>query len=421
MGTAEDPAGQGAADRRTGSRWRAAASATLIVLGLVLGSVSVVTTYARNMLTDTDQFVATFAPLAADPAVQSVLIRATNDVIDEQVDIRGLTSDLFDGLRSLGLPPRASAALGLLEAPAAQGAQNLVRGMVENVITSPTFSDVFRQALAVSHAQAIAALRGDQDSAIVAGPGGALRLQLGPILDVVRTRLLDQGVTFAQAIPTTDRSIVLVQSASIGTAVTAYALLDGVGAWLPWVALALLILGALVARRRRGTTLAAAVSTVVIMGALLAAVGIGRAFGVGALASGGSVITPGAAGVVFDRVTEPLTQRLCAIALLAVIVAVVAWAVGSSRSARAVRGIGSRTLSAVRPGGADAELEPSTLGRVGAAIDRGRTGILAAIALVAAAVVLFAGPLTVPLVLWTLLGAVIAVLAVEVLRRPVRG
>ncbi|MBS1907756.1 MAG: hypothetical protein JST33_14595 [Actinobacteria bacterium] len=230
-----------------GSAWRGVGAATLIVLRLVLGSVSAVTSYTNALLTDTDQFVATFAPLAADPAVQAVLVQATNDVIDKQVDIPALTADVFDGLRALDMPPKASAALSLLEAPVAQGAKDLVRGMVQNVITSPTFSEVWKHALLVSYEQALTVLRGSPDAAVVAGTDGALRLQLGPVLDGIRTRLLAQGVTFAQAIPTTDQTIVLVRSDSIGTVVAAYGIVTTVSAWLPWVALALLIAGVLLA------------------------------------------------------------------------------------------------------------------------------------------------------------------------------
>ncbi len=418
----ENEALRSSAERRSGAWWRSAGSAILIVLGLVLGSVSAVTGYVNALLTDTDQFVATFAPLAADPAVQTVLVNATNQVIDRQVDIPALTSDVFDGLRALDMPPKASAALGLLEAPVAQGAQNLVHGMVQNVITSPTFADVWKQALSVSHTQALAVLQGAPDAALAAGSDGGLRLQLGPILDGVRTRLLAEGVTFAQAIPTTDQTIVLVHNASLGKTVAVYGLVVTVSTWLPWIALALLLAGVLVARQRRRTVLAAGVAATVIMVLMLAAIAVGRAVGIGALASGGSVITPAAAGSVFDQITAPLTQRILALGLLALVVALVAWVIGTSRSARAVRRAGDRVADAVRPGAprTSADVEPSGPARLGDWIDRSHRWILVVVALVAAAVVLLVHPLTAWLVLWVLLGALLVLVAAELLRRPVR-
>lgn len=331
-----------------GSRWRAPASAILIVLGLILGSLSTVSSYARDLLTDTNQFVATLAPLATDPAVQAVLVQATNEVIDRNVDIPALTADVFDGLRSLDLPPRASAALGLLQTPVTLGAQNLVRSMVENVITSPAFAQVWAQTLRVSHAQALSALRGDADAAVVAGADGTLRLQLGPILEAVRTRLLDQGITFARAVPTTGVSIVLAESAAMGRAVVAYGVVVTVAAWLPWVALLLLLAGVLVARRQRRALVATATAAVVGMGVLLAAIGIARAVGVGALAAHGTVITPAAAGSVFEQLTAPLTQRILVLGLIAAVIAVCGWIFGAAWFAPGVRAIRDRIATGLR-------------------------------------------------------------------------
>ena len=201
---AEGP--QSGGSRTGGSRWRSVGSATLIVLGLVLGSVSAVTSYTNALLTDTDQFVATFAPLAADPAVQAVLVQATNDVIDKQVDIPALTADVFDGLRALDMPPKASAALSLLQAPVAQGAKNLVHGMVQNVITSPTFAEVWEQALRVSHEQALTIAgqisRGDQGA-----HGGHGRTNVLGFSNRARLRELEaSGVTRRSGRAATDLS-----------------------------------------------------------------------------------------------------------------------------------------------------------------------------------------------------------------------
>ena len=216
-----------------------------------------------------------------------------------------------------------------------------------------------------------------------------------------------------------DQTIVLVRSDSIGTVVAAYGIVTTVSAWLPWVALALLIAGVLVARQRRRTILNAGVATVVIMAVLLAVIGIGRAVGIGILASTGSLVTPAAAGSVFDQVTQPLTQRVLALGMLALVFAIVAWFIGTSRSAHAARRAGDRVASAVRPRGADTG-EESSFARFGSGIDRWHRWILVVVALAAAAVVLLVQPLTAWLVLWTALAALLVVIAIELLRRPAR-
>ena len=115
----------------------------LVVVALLLAPVAVITAWARIQLVDTDQFVATFAPLAEEPAVQAYIGDQVTAAIEEQVDIPALTSDLFDGIKQLDLPPRAEHALGLLEAPATQGLQSLVSGIVDRIVESPAFADIW--------------------------------------------------------------------------------------------------------------------------------------------------------------------------------------------------------------------------------------------------------------------------------------
>jgi hypothetical protein len=53
------------------SRWWTALAATLIVIGCLLAPLAVIGGWGKATLTDTDAFVATYAPLANDPVVQS--------------------------------------------------------------------------------------------------------------------------------------------------------------------------------------------------------------------------------------------------------------------------------------------------------------------------------------------------------------
>ncbi len=139
------------------------AAVVLVVVALLLAPVAVISAWARIQLVDTDQFVATFAPLAEEPAVQSYIGDQVTAAIEEQVDIPTLTSDLFDGIKQLDLPPRAEQALGLLEAPATQGLQSLVSGIVDRLVESPAFAEIWRAALTRSHQAFVAAVQGDPE------------------------------------------------------------------------------------------------------------------------------------------------------------------------------------------------------------------------------------------------------------------
>ena len=83
--------GYGTQKRRRGWGWTLLATA-LIVIGAVLAPVATVASWARVQLTDTNSFVAAYAPLANDPAVQKFVTDATVEVIQQNVDIPGLSA-----------------------------------------------------------------------------------------------------------------------------------------------------------------------------------------------------------------------------------------------------------------------------------------------------------------------------------------
>ncbi|BDZ55595.1 hypothetical protein GCM10025870_26680 [Agromyces marinus] len=394
-------------------RWRTVVASLLVILGLLLAPVAVVSAWARAELVDTDRFVATFGPLAEDPDVQAFVADQVTTVIEEQVDIPQLTSDVFDGIRALDLPPRAEDALGLLEAPAAQGLSSLVGSTVDRVIASDAFAAVWRQALTVSHQQLTAALQGDPEAALEIGGDGTLSVQLGPIVEAVKQRLLDQGVGFASAIPAVDLSVQVVQADSLVLVQTIYALAVAVGAWLPWVVLVLLAAGVLVAKRRSVALAWTGAGLAAIMLLTLAGFGTGRLFFVGTVSP--SIMTAGAAEALFSGLTQLMVSTIGALAILAVAVAVIAWMSGSSAPAQRVRGFADAGFGTVRRNAAGHGI---STGRFGEQLDRWRVAAYVGIAVAASLVLLASRPLTGSTVIWTVVLALLAVLLVQLLRRP---
>ena len=394
-------------------RGRTAAAVVLVVIGLLLAPVAVVSAWARLQLVDTDRFVSTFAPLAEDPAVQAYIGDQVTVAIEEQVDIPSLTADLFDGIRSLDLPPRAQDALGLLEAPATQGLQSLVSGVVDRVVESPAFADVWATALRASHRQFVAAVQGDPDAALAIGGDGSISVQLGPVIAAVKERLEQQGVGFASAIPVVERSIVVAQNDAFVLVQTVYTLAVAAGTWLPWICLLLLIAGVLLARRRAAALVWTAGGLALSMLILASGIGIGRAFFLGAVSP--SIMPADAAGALYDELVELMLSTILAILVLALFVAVIAWFSGPWRPARAVRGFADSGFSSVRR---SAAAHGVTTGSFGVALDRWRMPVYVAIAVIASVVVLLNRPVTIPGVVWTVVVALLAVLVVELLRRP---
>jgi hypothetical protein len=95
--------------KSAGRSWIAA---MLIIIAMVMTPTAIVTHWAANQVTNTEQFVETLSPLASNPEVQKVIIDEVTGLIDDNVDIKGVTESLFTGLaQSLNLPPDASKAL----------------------------------------------------------------------------------------------------------------------------------------------------------------------------------------------------------------------------------------------------------------------------------------------------------------------
>lgn len=394
-------------------RWRAVLAVVLIAFGVLLAPVAVVSQWTKTVVTDTDTFVATVAPLADDPAFQAFLVTEIVGVVEEQVDIEALATDLFDGLASLDLPPRAQDALKLLEAPAVEGVRSLIRTAAERVVASDAFANVWEEALRLSQTQIIAALEGDTSSALVITDTGEVGIQLGPIIAEVKKQLVDQGFGLAANIPEIDRTIPIAQSDALVQARTAYQLLNLAGTWLPWVSLVLIAAGVLVARRRSLALIWAGVTLGLSMALLAAGVSVGRFFFINALSP--DYLPSDLAGTVYDSLVPLVYASALSVGLAAVTVAVVAYLAGPFRGAIAVRRLvtdGARHLRASAAGSG------VTTGRTGVWLYRARRFIRAAVGIGAAAVALFWRPLTPPVIIWTAVLALIVVLLLELLQRP---
>ncbi|WP_157427393.1 hypothetical protein [Agromyces salentinus] len=406
-------AGPGREAKRSSGRARVAVATILVLIGAILTPVAVLGGWAKNQLVDTDTFVATFAPIAEDPDVQAYVADEATTAILDAADIEGLTSSVFDGIAELGLPPRAEQALQLLEGPATQGIQTLIGQIVNRLVTSEAFSEIFEQALRTTHTQTIKALQGDPDAALEITESGEIGIQLGPIVEAVKQRLVDQGVGFASAIPEIDRTIVVAKSEAMTTVQLVYQLAVSAGTWLPWVALLFLIAGILVAPRRR-TAIVWTASTLAVMMAILASgFGIGRLYFIGSVSPG--IVPTGAAEVIYDQIIERMFATTVALIVFAVAVALITWLSGPGPLPVRLRGFADAGFGSVRRAAAARGL---TTGRFGAWLGRQRSAVATVIMLGAVAVILFVRPISTGLVVWTIVIALLLIVVVELLQRP---
>lgn len=337
-------AGVGTPDR--GSRWRATASGVLIALACVLAPLSVTSVWASTVLSDTDQYVETVAPIADDPDVQAAIADEVTVAIMDNLDIDALTLEALGVLAEQdNMPPRVADALPALAVPLSQGIESFTHSQAERLLASPAFETVWDEVNRVAHTQVVTLLEGNEGGAVSA-QDDTITLNLGPIIEQVKERLVAQGFELAERIPAIDRSFVLVQSEAITRAQRVYVVLNALGAWLPFIAVGLFAAGVYVARDRRRALLRGSLGVVAAMVLLGAGLALARTLYVETTPA--DILTAQSAGNVFETLVRFLRSSLRAVAVLFLLLAVAAFMTGPSTGAVRARGSVQRGLGSLR-------------------------------------------------------------------------
>lgn len=335
-------------------------SAIVIVVAAILVPVSIVAAWVRVQLVEEDAFVQTLAPLVDDPAVQGLVVDEAMDAIRAQVDFDALTAEAIDGISELGLGPRASAALRLLEAPIASGLDGLVERTVTTVIESDAFSDVWATAVRGAHRALTVASTSDGGGIVVLTPDGA-GISLGPIVEEVKQRLVDQGIGVAELIPAVDRVVIVGSGETLTTIRASYAVASAVGWWLPVLTLGLFALGIALARRRSTAVLGSGAGLAIGGATLAATLSIGAA--AMATVAGNLDLSPSAVDVIYRQLVGDMIQTAWVIALLGVVIAITGWLMGRSRAAVRTRAMVESLNGSARRQLAERGLDTGGFGR----------------------------------------------------------
>ncbi|MGW9447356.1 hypothetical protein [Streptomyces sp. NPDC055632] len=366
----------------------------LIVLGCVLAPLGIVAAWAADVVGDTDRYVETVAPLASDPAVQDAVADRATDALMTRIDLSTLLSDAAPEER-----PRLEKALGGL----GDSLEGAVRGFVHEKAREVTGSDAF----ATVWTEANRKVHASVDKALTGSGGGAVRLEddtvtldLAPVVEQVKQRLVDEGMGFAARIPEIHTDFTLVRSDDVGKVKNGVRLLQIAGDRLPVLAVLLVAGGVLLARRRRRALVAGALAVAVTTGLLGIGLRVFRAFYLDALPAG---VSPEAAGAVYDALTRLLHTMVRTAVALGVVVALAAWLTGRGRRARLVRGLWTSGIGAAR---ATADRSGLRTGPVGPFVRRHRTWIVWILVVAAlAAYVLWSYPTG-----WVVVGLALALL-----------
>ncbi|MEV7750430.1 hypothetical protein [Streptomyces griseofuscus] len=316
-----------------------ALAAVLLVIGCLLAPLAVVATWAADLVGDTDRYVATVAPLAGNPAVQDAVANRATDALMDRIQLPTLLSDVAPKDR-----PLLEKALGGLGG----GLENAVRGFVHDqarkAVASSAFATVWTDANRRIHASLDKALTGTGGGAVQL-KDDTVTLDLAPLIEDVKKRMVDAGMTFASHIPAIHAQFTLLESQQIGKVKTYVRLLRIAGNWLPVLAVLLIAAGVLLSLRRRRALVAGCLGAAVATAVL----GIGlRVFRVFYLDRLPADVSPGAAGAVYDTLTRFLETAVRMVIVLGVVIALGAWLSGPGRRAGLVRGLWTDGIGAAR-------------------------------------------------------------------------
>ena len=311
------------------SRGRGVAAVLCLVIAAVLTTPAAVAYWGQRTLNDGERYVETVGPLVQSPEVQEVLATRVTTAITDQVDIESLLDQAFAGLADQA--PR----LELLAAPLSAAINGAIERQVRAFLASDAFADIWTR-VNIRAQQAFQRILEGGDGGAVSLQGDDVVLDVSEVVDEVKARLVDRGMTFVEnaPIPESDRQIVLMEAPRVRQLRTIYAFSDPVARWaLPVVGA--LYLGAIVlARRKPRMTVAVGIAIAVNAFVLAIALAVGKQLFADALAD--TSFGP-ASTAFYETLSAYLEQGRQVVLLLGLTLVVAGWFAGTTRSGIAVR------------------------------------------------------------------------------------
>jgi hypothetical protein len=351
------------ARRPTHHRIRSLVAVVLIVLGCVLAPLGAVAAWTADIVGDSDRYVDTVRPLASDRDVQNAAAsRVTNAVMDH-LDLNALLQDVVPTQR-----PLVQKALGKLGGSIEGAVRSFVQDKTQAVIASDAFERIWVDANRRIHSTVVKALTGSGGGAVKI-ENDTVTVDLAPVVEQVKKRLVDSGLTVAGKIPEVHTDFTVVRSDDIGKVRTYFRLLQLAGLWLPIVAVLLVASGVLLSTHRRRVLIVSALCFAFATLLLGVALTVFRVVYLDALPAG---VSQPAAGSVYDTLTRFLRTSVREVVAVGVVLALAAWLTGPGRRAVLVRGLWHSGIGAVR---ATADHAGLRTGPVGPFVNRFRNWI----------------------------------------------
>jgi hypothetical protein len=231
--------------RTPGAKWRSFLAAFLVIVAFILTPISIVGYWAKQTLTDTQQYIDTVGPIGEDPATKAALADFITQKIEENVDPEKLVNEIFGDL--IVEYPR----LKMLVPVISGSIDSVVANTVNGVIQSVQFDRLWRAINLTAQQAFMQILEGDSTGPIQL-QGDQVVLNVQVILDVVKQELDDRGWGFvANFVPDSQATIVILNAPQLAQVQTIYDITAPVMQWLIFGVIALFVLAAVLSRRRQ--------------------------------------------------------------------------------------------------------------------------------------------------------------------------
>ncbi|MEY9871476.1 lipoprotein signal peptidase [Streptacidiphilus sp. MAP12-33] len=320
-------------------RWKSALSGLLITIACILAPLSIVASWASSIIGDTNRYVAMVAPLTANSHVQDAIASRTAQAVSQHLDINSLLQQVAPTDR-----PLLDKSLGKLSGPIDNAITSFVQKETKSVVSSAWFQTFWTNANRRIHTVVDKALTGQGGGAVQLTQNSVV-IDLAPVIDQVKQKLVGDGMTIAGKIPEIHTNFTVLNAQNIGKAKTGFRLLQIVGNWLPVIGVVLAVAGVWLARRWRRAAVAAAFG--IAAGALVLGIGL-SVFRVIYLDKLPADVNQDAAKAIYDQLVLFLRTAVRSVAVLGIAVGLGFWFTGHGRRAARVGGVFTAGIDATR-------------------------------------------------------------------------
>ncbi len=205
-------------------------SRLMVLLACALLPLAILSTWVGGIVSDTDRYVSTVAPLADDPVVQRAAERRLEELALRQVDVEGRSRELTAVLVARGVDPAIAGEQDAWTTLMREFIDQAVHRAVVRVVEGEEFRPAWEAANRSAHAQLVKVLSGG-DSAV--GQDGRVGIQLGTLLNSVVGILDSEGLVDADRVPQIEASFPLIDADELARARGLYRVVEVLGFWLP--------------------------------------------------------------------------------------------------------------------------------------------------------------------------------------------